>query len=417
MAVHSAKRTRPAEEVEVDPPEDLGAVLDRELWPSLRERCEVLLRERAEAEAQRARKAAEAEYASRLATLQAREAAAEAALRAAEEMRAALEAEREALSHEKQRMAAGKHMDDILTLNIGGEKTVSVQRKTLCLVEDSMLASSFSGRWDESLVRDADGAIFVDFRPELFMPLLDYLRARRIQDPETPVLMPTVQGSEEAFQTMLKYYGLETAGRSPPVQLSFTFVPPVEGLATKRTRRSPAPARGELHRSSTGRTFEVREDGLVATRATGSHWKRLFGSASVNRSALARPVVMRFRIGAMGELCGKDRCGPGGPNLGIAASSLERSSDDSNVRKPQGVWVYRAADGALLAPVPADIVGPEHRAPAAVGDLITLTLYKDGTMGLAKNREDQGIVFCNLPDSVKPVVEMNIRYTQVCIMP
>lgn len=394
MAVHSAKRTRPAEEVEVDPPEDLSAVLDRELWPSLRERCEVLLRERAEAEAQRARKAAEAEYASRLATLQAREAAAEAALRAAEEMRAALEAEREALSHEKQRMAAGKHMDDILTLNIGGEKTVSVQRKTLCLVEDSMLASSFSGRWDESLVRDADGAIFVDFRPELFMPLLDYLRARRIQDPETPVLMPTVQGSEEAFQTMLKYYGLETAGRSPPVQLSFTFVPPVEG-----------------------RTFEVREDGLVATRATGSHWKRLFGSASVNRSALARPVVMRFRIGAMGELCGKDRCGPGGPNLGIAASSLERSSDDSNVRKPQGVWVYRAADGALLAPVPADIVGPEHRAPAAVGDLITLTLYKDGTMGLAKNREDQGIVFCNLPDSVKPVVEMNIRYTQVCIMP
>jgi len=387
MALHGAKRTRSAEEV---PTEDIYDLLERDLWPSLREHCAAVLRERVDAEVACAREAMETEFAARWAALVEREATVEAALRKAEEARTGFEAERDSLQWEKERMAAGKHMEDILNLNIGGEKIVSVQRKTLCQVEDSMLAVSFSGRWDDSLVRDKDGAIFVDFRPELFMPLLDFLRAKRVQDPTTPVLMPTVREAEEAFQTMLKYYGLESAGQSPPSPLAFTFLPPTEG-----------------------RTFEIRDGGLAATRSTGFHWKRVFGSAIVSRTTLPGPVTMQFRIGAMG----KDRFEPAGPNIGVAVATLDRSSDDSNVRRPQGVWSYRPADGALLAPTEADIVGLNSRVPAGVGDVLSLTLYKDGTMGLAKNKEDQGVIFCNLPDSVKPVVEMNIRYTQVSIVP
>lgn len=393
MAAHGAKRTRPAEEEDDEAPhEDLDSFLDQDLWPSLREHCASLLRGRVEAELARARQAVEAEFAERWASLQAEKAAVQAALSLTAEARKSLEAEREALRLEKRRMAVGKSMDDIIHLNIGGEKKVSVLRRTLCLVEDSMLASSFSGRWDDSLARDLDGAVFVDFQPELFLPLLDFLRARRIQDDQsTPVLMPTVRGREESFFAMLKYYGLENVGRSPPAPLPFSFVQPLEG-----------------------RTFELREGNRVAIRSTGSHWKRIFGSAVVSRAAMMAPVTISFCVGTVG---GDASIGSAGPNLGVAVSTLERSSDDSNVRKPNGVWAYRAADGALLAAQEADVVGPSPREPAAAGDIITLTLYRDGTMGLAKNKEDLGIVFCNLPASLKPVVEMNLRYTQVSIVP
>lgn len=37
---------------------------------------------------------------------------------------------------------------DILTLNVAGEGKIAVLRRTLCLVENSMLATQFSGRWD-----------------------------------------------------------------------------------------------------------------------------------------------------------------------------------------------------------------------------------------------------------------------------
>jgi hypothetical protein len=37
---------------------------------------------------------------------------------------------------------------DVLTLNVGGSKT-AVLRRTLISVDGSMLASRFSGRWDE----------------------------------------------------------------------------------------------------------------------------------------------------------------------------------------------------------------------------------------------------------------------------
>mmetsp|Transcript_115442 Transcript_115442/g.337619 ORF Transcript_115442/g.337619 Transcript_115442/m.337619 type:complete len:393 (+) Transcript_115442:65-1243(+) len=392
MAAHGAKRTRWEEEGEVAP-EDLDSVLDQELWPLLRERCASVLRGRLEAEVRRAREALEAEFQGRWAALQAREAAAEGALQAAEETRAQAEAEREALEREKQRMAASTSMDDVLQLNVGGEKTVAVQRRTLCVVEDSMLASSFSGRWDDSLLRDEHGAVFVDFGPELFMPLLDFLRARRVQeDTATPVLMPAVLGHEERFHTMLKYYGLEHVGQSPPAPLSFLFVPSVEG-----------------------RTFELLDGGRTAVRSTGSHWKRIFGSALVQRPSMAAPLTATFCIGAS-PADGLCEARPSGPNLGFAAAALERASDASNERKKEGVWAYRAVDGALLAPRDADIVGPSAREPAVAGDVVTLTIFRDGTVGLAKNKEDLGIVFCNLPETVKPVVEMNLRSTRVSIL-
>lgn len=50
---------------------------------------------------------------------------------------------------------------EVLSLNIGGTK-VKVSRKTLTCVPGSMLASKFSGRWDDSIERDDDGNFIID---------------------------------------------------------------------------------------------------------------------------------------------------------------------------------------------------------------------------------------------------------------
>ena len=54
---------------------------------------------------------------------------------------------------------------DIVTVNVGG-KLFTTNRRTLCLIEGSLLACMFSGRWDDSLQRDTNGSIFLNFDPD-----------------------------------------------------------------------------------------------------------------------------------------------------------------------------------------------------------------------------------------------------------
>ena len=137
----------------------------------------------------------------------------------------------EGVDHEK-RLMAGRTPSDVLQLNIGGTK-IAVSRKTLCQYEPSLLAAKFSGRWDDSVEKDAEGSFFIDqpcevpavtFRttdtssgsPEphsrlppwqLFLPLINYLRAKAIETPESLVPAPKV-GEEDAFKRVVEYYGM-----------------------------------------------------------------------------------------------------------------------------------------------------------------------------------------------------------------
>lgn len=98
---------------------------------------------------------------------------------------------------------------DVLHLNIGGCTNVAVMRQTLTLMPNSLLASQFSGRWDESLAKDRDGNFFLDTSPDLFLPLINFLRAKSMETPHSSRVKPPAP--TEDFLRLLEYYNLTLA--------------------------------------------------------------------------------------------------------------------------------------------------------------------------------------------------------------
>ena len=96
--------------------------------------------------------------------------------------------------------------DEIVYLNVGGTK-MATKRSTLCQIEGSLLTSMFSGRWEENIDRDSNGDIFLDFDPKLFARILDYLRAKKIN--QTRVLLPSVAVEDVVnFRRLVDYLGV-----------------------------------------------------------------------------------------------------------------------------------------------------------------------------------------------------------------
>lgn len=93
---------------------------------------------------------------------------------------------------------------DVIHLNIGG-KRLDVLRRTLCSVEGSMLASKFSGRWDDSLEKDRDGNFFIDEDFDRFKLMIDCLRMKAIATEDFPYSAPE---RDTDFYRMLNYYNI-----------------------------------------------------------------------------------------------------------------------------------------------------------------------------------------------------------------
>lgn len=72
-----------------------------------------------------------------------------------------------------------------------------------------MLASRFSGRWDDSLEKDSDGNYFND-DINLFLPIINYLRNKSKETPLYPVSSSYFQSSTTTldFYRMIEYYGM-----------------------------------------------------------------------------------------------------------------------------------------------------------------------------------------------------------------
>jgi len=69
-----------------------------------------------------------------------------------------------------------------------------------------MLASKFSGRWDDSIEKDKDGNFFIDEDATVFMQLLDYLRKCDKRKNNDILIPPPVATFD--FCWMLEYYDL-----------------------------------------------------------------------------------------------------------------------------------------------------------------------------------------------------------------
>ncbi len=126
-----------------------------------------------------------------------------------EDERAKMMEEVQAYKAEKERMESFVASDDdIIDLNVGGQK-LRTTRSTLCQVEGSFLASMFSGRWEDGLKRDKDGAVFFDFNAQHFVLILDYLRQKKIASPENPAPLPKVSEDQlQSFTNLVGYLGL-----------------------------------------------------------------------------------------------------------------------------------------------------------------------------------------------------------------
>ena len=97
---------------------------------------------------------------------------------------------------------------DLVHLNVGGQR-LTTTISTLRQVKGSFLASMFSGRWEDRLKRDKDGAVFFDFNPQYFILILDYLRARKIVSPDHPAPLPTVPKDQlKTFTSLVEYLDL-----------------------------------------------------------------------------------------------------------------------------------------------------------------------------------------------------------------
>ena len=98
--------------------------------------------------------------------------------------------------------------DDIIHLNVGGQR-LSTKRATLCRVQVSLLASMFSGRWEGAHKLDNDGPVFLDYNPEFFVPVLNYLRAMEYATPGNPPSFPQLREDQiKDFQRFIHYLGL-----------------------------------------------------------------------------------------------------------------------------------------------------------------------------------------------------------------
>ena len=115
----------------------------------------------------------------------------------------------EEFSNEAAKAYGATQPDDIITLNVGGTRLQTL-RSTLCVMEGSPLASMFSGRWDGSLVKDDQGAFFIDQPYEHFKALLDFLRSCKLPEGNGP--RPSIESvagniaSNPSFMRMVDYY-------------------------------------------------------------------------------------------------------------------------------------------------------------------------------------------------------------------
>ena len=104
--------------------------------------------------------------------------------------------------------------DDIVTINAGG-KMFQIFRSTLCLPPGDTGFGKLFGKATATKhtlkeTMDEDGNFFFDHDPELIEIILNFLRAKKIEDPFDPIVEPPTCPPEKTkeFRRLLNHFGL-----------------------------------------------------------------------------------------------------------------------------------------------------------------------------------------------------------------
>jgi len=104
--------------------------------------------------------------------------------------------------------------DDIVTINAGG-KLFQILRSTLCLPpDDTAFTKLFRKKTTTHDILssrfDANGNMFLDHDPELIEKILNFLRAKRIEDPFDPIVEPPFVSPHKTreFRRILNHFDL-----------------------------------------------------------------------------------------------------------------------------------------------------------------------------------------------------------------
>ncbi|CAF4771602.1 unnamed protein product [Rotaria sp. Silwood1] len=86
--------------------------------------------------------------------------------------------------------------NSIIHFNVGGKK-LSTSRKILTMIEDTLLSTIISDECNKRLVKDIDGAFFLDYDPVLFKHLINQLRYWSLNPLATRVFSLPIENKNE----------------------------------------------------------------------------------------------------------------------------------------------------------------------------------------------------------------------------
>eukprot|EP01043_Picozoa_sp_COSAG02_P038348 COSAG02_NODE_2948_length_7680_cov_7.843029_3_plen_840_part_00 len=100
--------------------------------------------------------------------------------------------------------------EDEIRINVGGEIVICT-RATLTLFQGTRFEALFSGRWEDKLLRDANGYVFLDVHPGCFKKIVEYLRRKKMAGPDDEIDLPYIDKDEEQeiFSRQLAFFELD----------------------------------------------------------------------------------------------------------------------------------------------------------------------------------------------------------------
>jgi hypothetical protein len=222
---------------------------------------------------------------------------------------------------------------DVLNLNIGGRTEVAVLRRTMTLIEGSLLASKFSGRWDDALEKDRHGNIFVDQPPELFLQVVNFLRAKACETPKTTIVKPP-EPSEDLCRLQFNSWNISNGDNA----LDWQRLADRDQEPSSISVKTDAFATFDLVPVRHSRSVVSYEVTLLKVKAAHIGWRRESTLTSRDSTHLLLESGPEKGIGDVEHTIGLDCCNTGILNDGhfIKLNGIE-INDHANIRLVSGL--------------------------------------------------------------------------------